>query len=250
MRSKESPKRITTVRFAHSTVQKLRTSCTKLGVLRENMALVALMPLIFMLAACANQSTEKNVAPSQDQCLTPVERERLLALAQDAFDQDLSGVGGGWRAVAAKAGCEIAAADLIRDYRERHSSNETIIYWHEGQMRAMANDYTAAIALFEKSRNPETQDRAGWNRYVDALIAFLKRDKPALMRARDALSTVKPPPELLLRDGVFEIPNNSGHPFKMRWPPNIDAVDGLIKCFDSSYRDAYNNAQCRPAPPT
>src|SRR4051794_36183667 len=42
------------------------------------------------------------------------DRAALLALDQKAFDQDLAG---GWRAVAASPGCELAAADLIRDYR-------------------------------------------------------------------------------------------------------------------------------------
>ena len=29
---------------------------------------------------------------------------------------------GGWRALSAKAGCELAAADLLRDYRQAHHS--------------------------------------------------------------------------------------------------------------------------------
>jgi hypothetical protein len=176
-------------------------------------------------------------------------RGRLLSLNEDAFDQDLSGGGGGWRAIAAINGCEISAADLIRDYRNLHSSKETIIDWHEGQMRATGGEYLAAIGLFDKSRKTQEQDSAGWNQYVDASIAFLKRDKPALVQARDALSKVGAPPGFDLRNGVFEIPNNSGKPFRMRWPPNIDVVDGLIKCFEKSYRDAYGDATCRPAPP-
>ncbi|MEP6634095.1 MAG: hypothetical protein ABJA62_07785, partial [Luteimonas sp.] len=215
----------------------------------DNMGRFVMLLFICLISACATQSDMKSVATSQDQCLPQPERERLLALNENDFDQDLSGGGAGWRAVAAKAGCEIAAANLIRDYRERHSSEETIIYWHEGQMRAFGNDYVAAIALFEKSRKPKEQDGAGWNEYVDASIAFLERDMHALKQARDALSAVKASPEFDLKDGVFEIPNNSGKPFKMRWPPNIDVLDGLIKCFEKSYRDAYNDATCRPAAP-
>jgi hypothetical protein len=205
--------------------------------------------LCALLAGCATNRDTTRAAASKDACLPNLERERLLSLDQKAFDQDLSGGGGGWRALSAKTGCETAAADLIRDYRQRYSLNESILYWHEGQMRAYANDYPAAIALFEKSRKPEEQDQTGWNYYVDASVAFLKRDQKALLAARHNLSAIKTLPEFVLNDGVFEIPNNSGPPFKMRWPPNIDVVDGLIKCVEKSYREAYGDRTCRPAPP-
>jgi hypothetical protein len=204
---------------------------------------------ICLISACASKGDMKDIRTPQGQCLTQQEEERLLALDQLAFDQDLSGGGAGWRAIAAKTGCEITAANLIRDYRERHSAKDSVIYWHEGQLRAFGNDYPSAVVLIEKSKKPIEQDGAGWNLYVDATIAFLKRDKPALLLARSTLSTVKAPPGLQLKDGVLAIPNNSGKPIKMRWPPNIDVVDGLIKCFKKSYRDAYSTS-CSPAPPT
>ncbi|MGC3982021.1 MAG: hypothetical protein QM808_12230 [Steroidobacteraceae bacterium] len=210
------------------------------------MARTALLLITCIIGTCVEA---QNVSPPKDPCITAVERERLLALDQKAFDQDLSGNGGGWRAIAAKTGCTLAAADLIRDYRERHSSAETIIYWHEGQLRAEGDDYPAAIALFEKSRGPKESDGTGWNPYVDASIAFLKKDKAALLRAREELSAVKAPADMQLKDGVFEIPTNTGKSFKMRWPPNIDVVEGLINCFEKSYREAYSTPQCRPAPP-
>ena len=209
----------------------------------------ATLLLMLLLSACTTSHSVKDAQSAQSKCLTNEQREKLLSLNQDAFDQDLSGGGGGWRAIAAIPGCEIAAADIIRDYREKHSLTEGIIYWHEGQMRATAGDYPTAIQLFEKSRKPTEQNGAGWNQYVDASIAFLKKDKPALIHARESLSKISAPSDFTLKDGVFEIPNNSGKPFKMRWPPNIDIVDGLIKCFDRSYRDAYDDATCRPAPP-
>jgi hypothetical protein len=203
--------------------------------------------LLALLAACAAKSAD--IGTPQDSCLNETERERLLALDQNAFDQDLSAGGGGWRAIAAKDGCEIAAANLIREYRERHSSEETILFWHEGQMRAFGNDYATAVTLFERSRKLKDQDPAGWNHYVDASIAFLKRDKEALVKARSDLSAVKAPPELQLKDGALEVPNNSGTSVKIRWPPNLDVVDGLLKCFDKRYREAYGNERCRPVSP-
>lgn len=32
---------------------------------------------------------------------------------------------------------------------------------------------------------------------------------------------------------------------RMRWPPNIDVVGGLLSCLDKPYNDAYGLA-CRP----
>jgi hypothetical protein len=42
------------------------------------------------------------------------DREKLLALDQDAFDQDMNG---GWRKLGNVPKCQSVAADLIRDYR-------------------------------------------------------------------------------------------------------------------------------------
>ncbi|WP_126780166.1 hypothetical protein [Idiomarina ramblicola] len=204
---------------------------------------------IFILSAWAFAADGDvgSQAESQEQCLSQSERERLLNLDENAFDQDLSG--SGWRGIAGKTGCKIAAANLIRDYRKRHGLKKAIIFWHEGQVRAMGNDYISAIKLFEKAKKPQKQNIAGWNEYVEASIAFLKRNRHELVLARQALSTVKAPSEFDVQDGVFEIPNNSGKPFKMRWPPNIDVVDGLINCFEESYRYAYGDPACKPAPP-
>jgi hypothetical protein len=44
------------------------------------------------------------------------DRARLLALDETQFDQYESG----WRALASKPGCDLAAADLLRDYRQAH----------------------------------------------------------------------------------------------------------------------------------
>ena len=175
------------------------------------------------------------------------DRERLLALDEQAFDQDLSNGGGGWRALDNRPGCTQVAADLIRDYRQRHDNHASILYWHEAQLRASLNDYPAAIALMRRSHKPAEANSGGWNEYVDASIAFLEKDRPALLDARERLSQLKPPGEVQLDEqGRFEITLDDGQKFKMRWPPNIDVVDGLIHCFDRSYDEAYGSA-CRPA---
>ncbi|WP_246606458.1 hypothetical protein [Novilysobacter antarcticus] len=177
------------------------------------------------------------------------DKAALLALDEEAFDQDPSG---GWRTVAKTPGCELAAADLLNAYRTKHSKVSAVLAWHEGQLRAMAGQYERAIPLLNKDRKPPGQDPAGWNYYVDATLAFLRHDKPALLNARQQLAAVPyaegmglPP----LKNGYFEIPGQPGHPAtRMRWPPNIDVVDGLVACFGKSYSEADGKA-CRPPSP-
>jgi hypothetical protein len=122
--------------------------------------------------------------------------------------------------------------------------------WHEAQLRAFEGQSKEAIVLMEGARKPAQADRAGWNLYVDATIAFLRKDRPALERARQALALVPAPvgegiPPV--RDGYMEADFADGQKRRIRWPPNIDVVEGLLHCFDKPYGDAYADA-CRPRP--
>jgi hypothetical protein len=99
----------------------------------------------------------------------------------------------------------------------------------------------------DKSRKPAAEDRAGWNPYVDATIAFLRQDRAALGKAHAALAAVAPPagkdvPPVV--DGMMEVSMSDGQTMKIRWPPNIDVVEGLVKCFGQPYDTAYGS-DCR-----
>lgn len=146
------------------------------------------------------------------------DREALLSLGQNAFDQDMKG---GWRALADR-GCLAEAADLIRDYRlrqkpQRGTSQSIILYWHEGQNRALLGENDAAIMLFDSSR-ASGKGAAAWNLYVDATIFFLKKNRTALLAARDAMAS-------------------------LGTSPNLTVVDNLIACFGRSYKAGYSG--CR-----
>lgn len=176
------------------------------------------------------------------------DRARLLALDELQFDQDLEG---GWRTLANKPGCKLAAADLLRDYRQAHRNEAGILYWHEAQLRAFAGQTQAAIDLMEKSRRPAEADAGGWNAYVDASIAFLRKDRAGLDKARQTLAAVPFPTDKglpPLKNGIIDMPMEGGKTMRMRWPPNIDVVDGFVKCFDQPYENAYAKA-CRPPAP-
>lgn len=165
------------------------------------------------------------------------DRAAMLALELDAFDQDMTG---GWRKLA-NAGCYLEAADLLRDWREAHQADASILYWHEGQMRAFAGQDEVAIALFETTRKPAEQDlQFGWNHYVDGSIAFLKGDKPALEAARAQLALI-PKPENWAPVGA------DGKALDVPWPPNLHVLDGFLRCWGQLYSAAYSCP--RPAAP-
>lgn len=172
------------------------------------------------------------------------DRARLLALDENQFDQDMSG---GWRALASTPGCALVAADLLHDYREAHHKESGLLFWHEAQVRADAGQYPQAIALMKQAYKPAEADKAGWNLYVDATIAFLRRDRAALEQARAKLAAVQPPvgagiPPVI--NGYMEAEFADGSKRKIRWPINIDVVEGLESCFDKPYVEAYGDV-CR-----
>jgi hypothetical protein len=177
-----------------------------------------------------------NLARASADC--SYDRQALMALDEHSFDQDVTG---GWRTLANISDCQDVAADIIRDYRESHHLTTGILYWHEGQLRAVANHYEQAVPLLEKSRKPAMEDLAGWNLYVDATIAFLQKDLVALEKARQTLSMLQPSGDLQVRDGYLQI---NGQRSRIAWPMNLDVVDGLRNCFWKSYSDAYGLA-CR-----
>lgn len=177
------------------------------------------------------------------------DQEALLALDEQAFDQDMNG---GWRAIANVPGCELAAVELIAAYRAKYPDTSSIVAWHQGQLLAQAGQNQQAIALMDSARKPPEEDIAGWDLYVNATIAFLSGDKQQLLAARDQLEDF-PYPKLdgwpPLVDGYAEFPGPPGQtPVKVRWPPNLSVVEGFINCFDAPYKEAYAEG-CRPKSP-
>ena len=159
----------------------------------------------------------------------------MLALDQADFDQDLSG---GWREVSYRAGCELAASDLLRDYRNQKlaagdKKNLNILYWHEGQMRASAGETDAALELFRQTY----KQSQSWNYYVDGTIAFLENDRSALLAARNALAALPEP------DHWDEMVRNTQEKFGFspKWPNNLNVLEGFVICFGKPYSEAYGD---------
>jgi hypothetical protein len=164
--------------------------------------------------------------------VSPDQFGALMTLEQDAFDQDFEG---GWRPVGALDGCERAAADLLIAYMDQSPHFDPdrpgLVPWHAGQMLAMADETELAIGYFEASRGGSPE----WALYVDASLAFLRRDRAAADAARAELATYRPSealiaarrqfladnPDIVMPDGFVEQPQNLG------------VVDGLLACWDA-----------------
>jgi hypothetical protein len=163
----------------------------------------------------------------------------MLALDQRSFDQAPTG----WRELA-QSGCYLAAADIIRDWRKLNAASDTILSWHEGQMRANANHYRRAISLFRQSRKqPLAEIAEAWNIYVDGSIAFLQADRRALERAR-ARARARARLAGTARPAEFNPVDSSGKPLNAPWPPNLAVLDSLLRCWGSPYLQAYS---CPPS---
>lgn len=195
------------------------------GIFGRSIWIVAALSFSSIQPAMGQQS------PQADTCIA--DRTQVLALDEESFDQDLSG---GWRAVASRPGCRLAAADLVRDYRAANDPESFLLHWHEGQLRAMETQTEQAIHLFERSRRPAAEDEIGWNHYVDATIAFLGQDLEALRGARAKLIAIPIPPDFTLED-------REGNPIEGAWPLNLDVVDAFVACFGREYIEAYGS--CR-----
>lgn len=169
-----------------------------------------------------------------------VDANAMLRLSVHEFDQDPTK---GWRSIDAKRGCGIAAADLIRDYRRANWGKLLphelhLNYWHEGQVRASEGQTDRAVPLLLAGASPDSI--GGFMHYAMATVAFLQRDLGALKAARGRLGALPEAKWFSEAKGKGQIPES------MKWPPNLDVVDGLIACFDKPYSEAYGKASCRP----
>jgi hypothetical protein len=152
--------------------------------------------------------------------LAVCERRQPLDLGYDAFDQR---PGKGWRQLAEK-GDFASAARLIDVYLEKHNdlgeSERVNLNFHAGQMYAIADDYSTAIERFNRSTYAEEPPELPlrWNAYVQATIAFLKKDMDRLRACREEIA---------------------GGPALHGEKANLDVVERLIKHFDEPYSEAY-----------
>jgi hypothetical protein len=170
-----------------------------------------------LLEACTAYVSKTAVKPTN---------EELLSLSYARFDQTPNE---GWRILGEGLGKYVEAAKLIDKYLASNSNSLElwqirVLKWHAGQMYAFCDDINMARQRFFEST--DQQEPKGnpilWNDYVRATVAFLNKDMDELQKHRKIIS---------------EGPQFNGS------IPNLDVVDGLIRCFDRTYREAYSH--CR-----
>src|SRR5690606_24002309 len=111
---------------------------------------------------------------------------------------------------------------------------------HEGQIRA-ANDQTdRALVLFRQNLAIHVAEAEGvedTNTLRDrAEIAFLERDRAALVAARDQLAALPMPPGMA--EAMEAAAARSGGKIKLQWPLNLSFTQNLVKCFGRTFREA------------
>ncbi len=207
---------------------------------RADMKAALAAVLMSAIAACGALTTKAEVAP-----LCEMDWAALLAMSPETFDQDLNG---GWRPWADIPACLPAVADLLRDYRLENpglpEDDLNLIQHHEYQIRASDGQTKKAIELLKELIATE-ENHAGLL-YKRAALAFLEKDRPALLAARAELANLPMPPYFaaMAQDWNEKYPDSK----PLVWPVNLDVVDALITCFDKTYAVAYGDYACRENP--
>jgi hypothetical protein len=201
---------------------------------RQLVAALAIGCAVWLHVAAAQPAPPLKVQNSFAQCVA--DAEPYLALDYRNFDQGVSADGKewGWREISNKPGCETAAADLIALWMQRHGSElndrtRLFMSFHEGQVRAMGGQFKRGAAMIEAGRGawPSPEGAA----YVDAILAFLRYDRPGLMAARERLMAVPEPKSWARMQEAF-MKQVGRVPL---WPQNIESVDKMLECFGKGY---------------
>lgn len=214
------------------------------GLMKVSMTVVA----VLASAGCASAllpDTKPVAAPQKTAQECGVNLGRYMNMDPEAFNSKL---GKGWREIADKDGCLVAAADLIALYRaERIEAWKQNLNWHEAQLRAGAGDTAGALALFYqvaaadrvKAESGDTSMRAELL-YAEGTIAFLKRDRRALEAARAELLALPVPADFELSIRMFK--QNYPTQTPPTWPLHLKELDGFLANFDKPYAEAYGAA--------
>ena len=147
------------------------------------------------------------LAAAVDPCAVPdAEVRRQHALPYVRFDTGESEYA--WRSLNGK-GCADAAVRLLGSYASAASGltlpQRSEIAFHQGQALAFAGRDQEFAAYFTKARQLGTGDE--WTTYIDATLAFLRKDQAALQSTRDRYARLAGDSmRLLVIDGFIACP--------------------------------------------
>lgn len=206
--------------------------------------------LTFLVTTFLSSCTSKETQPSAErlaECgVDADEHSRLMALSINAFDQDFKG---GWRTIAYNEGCEEVAAVLLEDYISVHnlSPDDGLIFWHAGQTHAGAGNYPRAAKFFRQTFDDALQPgepHYDWTLYGRGTLAFIERDRTALEKAIAEYQIIPIDEERVAAMKRFAKENDTTFPEEAtRKPLNLVALEGLLRCFDTPYAQAYGDCE-------
>lgn len=153
------------------------------------------------------------------------DNDSLLNESFQQFDQTL---GAGWRDLVLQQKYADAAV-AIQKYRELHamtlsSQEDASLEFHLGNVYALLDQRDKAIYWF---RQALASKALGNPAYPQAHVAFLAKDKPALLAARNTLATTNPGP---WREG------------------DLKEVDAMIKYFGQPFEVVFGALNCESGP--
>ena len=142
-------------------------------------------------------------------CAVPAsELERQASLPYAAFDLQQGPYG--WRRLR-EIGCVDSAVLALQAYAAANagrlaSAEKMELAFHAGQALALAGREAESAAHFERALAVEVSP--AWSAYVQATLAFVRRDTEALRAARDRYASIAPA-SLRLRfiEGLLTCPN-------------------------------------------
>ena len=213
---------------------------------------------IGVFQGCSSPDTEKSFAHNEkiiskaqylDCGISEAEHGRLMALDKHSFDQNMEG---GWRKIANEGNCYSVAGQLIKDYIDHHNikpqTGSNILFWHVGQMQAYSGQIEDALKYFSMSYDKLADDGTNekeWALYAEGTIAFLKKDRESLIKAKNELANYKMSKAKIasinkMKEDNPKIKFPEGYPEKSL---NLIALEGLLRCFDQPYSNAYGNCE-------
>jgi hypothetical protein len=189
----------------------------------------ALIAALLLPAALAAQGAGPGAPAAPDRTGCHLTAEDLAANARLSFeDFDQAGVTPATARKLGERGCYSEAARASEHYLIHgpvlDDYQRNVVRWHLGQYLASSGNEEAAAKVIASTRRPADPARPDfdWNSYVTGTWAFLVRDRALLQESWEKLRT-----EPTRENGM-----------------NARVLARLLKCFDQSYREAYEGPAC------
>jgi len=146
--------------------------------------------------------------------ITSSKTDGYLQLSFKDFDQAPSG----WRLLVKEKSYEEAANRILTYVTQKEGLDEyqtAILYFHAGQALAFNNNINSALSYFEKALHKHELENSfiQWNDYVNATIAFLKKDENVLKTCKTKMKDTD---------------------------PNLPIVNNMLERLGESYLEVYN----------